>query len=96
MTQLVQVELDASEYDQEGSFMNATLQSAGEAVAMSIATSLEVPVDVIARGQQAIAEYVQTVLSAAAGSCNGLNFEVQIGPSREAMRKLRGQSKPVA
>lgn len=86
---LVTVDAGTDEDQQESSFMNATLQGAGEAVVMSISTSLEVPEDVIANGEASIAKYVQKVLSIAASSCPGLSFQVQVGPSRDAMAQQK-------
>jgi hypothetical protein len=68
--------------DQQGSFINATLQAVGLNLDMSVATRVEVPPGVIEKGEGVVAAFVHTLLlkaTAAAGSA--LHFEVQLGSS---------------
>lgn len=76
-----------AEQDQEGSFMNATLQPAGPDLALSIATHFSVPASVAALGEQAVANLVYEALTQAAKATLGLSFEVQLGPSRNFSEK---------
>ena len=69
---------------QESSFMNATLQSAGTALAFSIATFIDVPASVIADGEVAVARYLQALLTRVTKQEPALGFEVQVGPENEA------------
>lgn len=85
----VAVDSGVDEESQEGGFMNATLQSAGPDVAMSIATSLAIPPEVFSQGHQSIEQYVNRELLAAASNCEGLSFHVQLGPSRDALCELQ-------
>jgi hypothetical protein len=73
--------LGVSADDQRGSFQNATMQ--GGAAAFSIATHIDVPVDVAAGREAAIAEYVQGTLDAAVKASPALSFDVQVGPLDE-------------
>lgn len=80
--ELVKIDRGVSEEAQEGSFMNATLQDAGGGMAMSIATTLQVPEHIAAEGEEAVAKYVQNTLVHAGSTSSRLRFHVQIGPSR--------------
>lgn len=68
---------------QISSFQNATFQLAGPLIALSIATSVNVPEEIINRGEAAVAEWVAAVLAAAANAVarNALSFEVHVGSS---------------
>lgn len=79
----VKIEKNCSEADQEGSFMNATLQGAGDKIAFSIATYVSVPKNIYAKGENEVAAYLMQQLSAAADAASGLKFSVQIGTSYE-------------
>jgi hypothetical protein len=77
-----------AEYDEDaqaGSFMNATLQSAGDEIAFSIATTVMVPGIVVAQGLWAVAHYINETLHAASQVSEGLSFEAQVGPSGDAV-----------
>lgn len=79
-----------SEYDEDaqaGSFMNATLQSAGDEIAFSVATMVKVPGEVVVQGVDAVANYINEVLYAASQASGGLSFEAQVGPSSSAMEE---------
>jgi len=80
---LVQVREGVSAGEQESSFMNATLQDAGEATSFSVATKLEIPEYVISKGEAAIAGYISGALGRASSSVSGLSFEVEIGPTED-------------
>lgn len=80
-TKCVKMEIDVSEQEQEGSFMNGTLQSVGNNLAMTIHTSLTVPGGIVIQGQKAVAAYVEKKLTVAAKQVPGLTFEVEVGPS---------------
>jgi hypothetical protein len=66
--------------EQESSYMNGTLQTVGDGLAMTIHTYLSVPKGVAAQGQQAVAAYVEAKLNAAHIACPAFSFEVEIGP----------------
>ncbi len=85
----VNISLGVSEEEQEGSFQNATLQGAGDSLAFSIATRLKVPESVAAEGETAVAQYLQDALTLASRVVEGLEFEVQIGASRDAQHIAR-------
>lgn len=72
---------DFDEDAQAGSFMNATLQSAGDAVAFSVATRVEVPEAVYALGIEAVSEFLVDTLEKAICECPMLRFQVQVGPA---------------
>jgi len=76
------IQTGIQEEDQQSSFQNATLQSAGMN-ALSIATFLEIPNCIADQGEAVIAEYAKHHLAKAADSVEGLKFEVQIGPAAE-------------
>lgn len=84
----VVIEFGVPEDEQEGSFMNSTLQGAGDDLAFSVATEVEVPPEIAARGEGAVGVYLRSVLDAAAGVVSGVRFHVQMGPSREACKRL--------
>lgn len=67
--------------DQQGSFENATMQTAGDYLAFSIKTTLAVPDSVANQGEPVAARYIETVLERASGLVPGLAFEVQLGPN---------------
>lgn len=67
------------EGEQTSSFQNATLQGAGGGIAFSIASHVKVPDSIVARGESAVADYLNDLLSRAAASADGLLFEVQVG-----------------
>ena len=71
---------------QISSFQNATFQRAGENLALSIATTIQVPDEVVAQGEAAVATWVEDALWQAASAVKGkaLTFEVHVGPSDEA------------
>ena len=82
----VEVKTGLDEASQTSNFQNATLQSAGPKLAMSIATRLEVPAYVANAGEAAVAQFVQETLTRAAVAASGskqLTFEVQIGHSSD-------------
>lgn len=85
----VSIATGCDEEGQESDFMNSTLQGAGNEVAFSIATELDVPKSVYELGEQGVAEYLQKVLTIAASAAAeyGLAFDVQVGPSRDACRE---------
>lgn len=89
MSNKVKIEFGISEFDQEGSFMNSTLQNAGPALAISIATEFDVPESVHINGQWAVAEYLRLTLAPATDAVPGLRFDIQIGPSRTACQSLQ-------
>lgn len=66
---------------QAGSFMNATLQSAGDAVTFSVATLVEVPEAVYALGIEAVSDFLVGTLEKAVYECPTLRFQVQVGPA---------------
>ena len=69
------------EEEQQGSFMNATLQSAGK-TAFSIATYIDIPnADKMSESQ--VAKHISDTLGKAVFGVKGLRFEVQTGRKRE-------------
>lgn len=78
----VAIETGVSGDDQQGGFINATMQHAGDHLTFSIATDLKVPEHVAAAGEAAVAEFVRDRLSKASTFVPGLGFRVQIGPNR--------------
>ena len=80
--ELVKMDRGVSEEAQEGGLMNATLQDAGGGIAMSIATTLQVPEHIAAEGEESVAKFVQNTLVFAGSTSSRLRFHVQIGPSR--------------
>jgi hypothetical protein len=82
--ELVHIETGISESDQLGSFTNATLQGAGDDIAVSIAAIVSVPESIYGQGEEAVATYLKAILGKAAYVTSGvLCFEVQIGPSQD-------------
>jgi hypothetical protein len=79
------VEAGIPEDDQQGSFQNATLQGAGDNLAFSIATHLDIPDEIAREGEGAVASYItEQMARVAAAGVPGLRFTVQIGASRDA------------
>ena len=76
----VSIESGISSGEQESSFMNATLQSAGVTFAISVATNVDIPDYVLSKGEAAIAGYLEDLLSRAATLVPGLSFDVKVGP----------------
>ncbi len=77
----ITIESGVDEAEQISSFQNATLQSIGENLAVSIATFVEVPDD-IAQDPARLETYLHGLLSASVHATQGqLNYEVQIGPA---------------
>lgn len=74
------------EATQVSSFQNATFQRVGENLAISIATTIQVPDEISAQGEAAVATWVEAALWQAASAVKGkaLTFEVHVGPSDEA------------
>lgn len=89
----VSAEMGCAENDQSTSFMNATLQGAGNDLAISIATHIDIPEAVSVKGEQAVAQHLKDQLSSAANAYHGLSFSVQIGPSDSAV-KARPKNRP--
>jgi hypothetical protein len=81
----LQVGADYDEDAQQGSFMNATLQSAGVNIAFSVAATVLVPGGIVALGIQVVADFLNESLNAAAMASDGISFTVQVGPSRDAV-----------
>jgi len=81
---LVQIDTGINEDDQEGGFMNSTLQNAGEKLAMSIQTHLVVPPCIADGGEEAVALWIKGMLCMAAKAVPGLTFNVQVGPARNS------------
>lgn len=67
--------------DQQGSFENATMQTAGDYLAFSVKTTLAVPDSVANESEKAAARYIESLLDRASSLVPGLSFEVQIGPN---------------
>jgi len=65
--------------DQQSSFCNATLQSAGQDVEFSIATKLDIPAAVLAGGDAAVGKYIKITLKRASMTVPGLSFKAQVG-----------------
>lgn len=84
--ELVRIDRGVPEEDQEGSFMNATLQGVGSSLAMSIATTLLVPDHIANDGEEAVAKFVNNALVFAGNTSSRLRFHVQIGPSRSVIK----------
>jgi len=77
----INIETGIPEEDQQGSFMNATLQSVGR-IAVSIATYVDIPnADEMSEDQ--IVEHISNTLGKAESDVNGLRFEVQTGRARK-------------
>jgi hypothetical protein len=74
--------LGVSEDDQRCSFENATLQGSGVS-AFSVATRINIPVDVAEQGDDEVTEFIGKVLTTAIKASPALSFDVQIGPSSE-------------
>ena len=83
MSMLLQVDEGIPGDEQESSFMNATLQSAGDLVDFSVSTSIDVPEQISAQGESAVKGYIEDVLRAACLAHPALSFQVQVGASRE-------------
>lgn len=68
------------------SFQNATFQTVGEKLVMSVATTVTVPDEVISQGEDAVATWVEHLLWKAGNSVEGnaLAFEVYLGASDTA------------
>lgn len=81
----VVIDVGPDEEAQESGFMNATLQGAGNKVAFSISTSIDVPKDIIESGQDEIAKFIGDTLTAAASQFRCMSFRAMVGPSREAV-----------
>ncbi len=78
----VSVTAGISEEEQEGRFANATRQSAKDALAFSVATTVEVP-EYIGGDQEQIASFLRRTLTQAAVAASGaVSFKVQLGPAR--------------
>lgn len=86
MPNKVNIATGIPEDEQESSFMNATLQGAGPGIAFSIATKLDIPDEIISKGEAMVATYISQTLETAAAGAPGLHFEVQLGLSRDAKR----------
>jgi hypothetical protein len=67
--------------DQQGSFENATMQTAGDYLSFSVKTTLAVPDSVANESEKAAARYIESMLDRASSLVPGLSFEVQIGPN---------------
>lgn len=78
---MANIEIGIPEEDQEGSFMNATLQSVGD-VAFSIQTDFDIPEDVGAAGEVAVERYLAEQLAKAEAAVPGIRFTVQLGEAR--------------
>lgn len=68
---------------QRASFQNATQQSVGSTLAISIATFVEVPRAIQMEGEDAVAAFVQKTLAAAIFASPAVCFEVRIGEEDE-------------
>lgn len=71
--------------EQESSFMNATLQQAGNEHSFSIATHVKVPDHICNQGEAAIRDYLMDILGKAALTDRNLTFEVQLGKNEEVV-----------
>lgn len=78
---MAKIETGIPEFDQEGSFMNATLQGVGN-LAFSIQTEFEVPEAIFVKGEAAVAGYLAAYLAVAEAAVPGLRFTVQLGLAR--------------
>lgn len=81
----LRITTDVSGGEQEDTFMNATLQGTRDGkFDFSIATYIEIPDEVAARGEEAIATHIDNVLGDRLG--DGVEFDVQVGISTHAER----------
>jgi hypothetical protein len=77
------IETGINESEQEGSFMNATLQGVGNHISMSIQTTLSVPAHIVEKGEAHVAAWVKMTLQKASNKALGqLRFHVQLGSAR--------------
>lgn len=77
----VKIETGLSEGDQQSSFQNATLQGAGDRLAFSVATEMDIPEDVSSQGEIAVADYLREQFSKATAVVPNLRFDIQLGVS---------------
>lgn len=68
--------------DQESSFMNATLQQAGDkwSIEFSVACHIGIPAGPAEHDEDALADYLRDVLERVHIVAPELNWEIQIGP----------------
>lgn len=85
-TDCVTVTTGVPESEQQSSFQNATLQSASDALAFSVATDIAIPPAVAQVGEGAVADYLRDNLRIAAVAMPGLAFTIQLGKSDAAER----------
>ena len=83
----VNVVTGIDEHDQELKFTNSTLQNAGKMVSFSVATYVEIPEEIAFSGEDAVAAFLAAQLSKANRNVPCLEFDVQVGLSKDAVKQ---------